>query len=394
MKATTITNDFESILDNVSTFEEVAAEMKETLLANIVMIGEVPAPTFEEAARVDFVRNRFTECGLQNCSTDEKGNGFGVLQGTSGEEETILVVAHADTVFGADASHTVSVQPDHVTGAGLGDNTVGLAALATLPTLLERLDLRLEHDLLLMASSQSLGRGNLQGLRFFLHNNRRPLLGGVCVEGVGLGRLSYKSLGMIRSEATISVPDEYDWTRFGAASAITILNRLINRLLEIPNPAQPRTSINFGAVQGGSSFSTTATNASLRFEVRSESSERAKALWNDIENIVAELASDSGAEITLTIFAQREPGGIPFADPLVRRTRDIMQRLSIEDRAAPSMSELAALIDAGIPSITLGMAHGKRSHKIDEEISIASLFTGMAQLLGTVLAIDRGFTQA
>ena len=109
-----------------------------------------------------------------------------------------------------------------------------------------------------------------------------------------------------------------------------------------------------------------------------------------LESIVGELASDSGAEIQLNVFAQREPGGIDFSDPLVARTRQIMQRLGIKDHAGPSNSELSALIDAGIPAITLGLSDGVHLNEVNEEIYIQPMFLGLAQLLGVLLAIDGG----
>ena len=48
-----------------------------------------------------------------------------------------------------------------------------------------------------MGSARSLGRGDLEGLRFFLDNFKKPITAGVCIEGVKLGRLSYSSIGIV-----------------------------------------------------------------------------------------------------------------------------------------------------------------------------------------------------
>ena len=60
---------------------EQLKESKEILLANAVMLGEIPAPTFAEEDRIQFLANRFTEEGLQNISIDEAGNAMGILPG-------------------------------------------------------------------------------------------------------------------------------------------------------------------------------------------------------------------------------------------------------------------------------------------------------------------------
>ncbi len=384
------TDTFDSILELLPHLVETTASIKESLLTNLIMIGEIPAPTFAEEQRVSFLQDRFNECYLENCSTDEKNNVFGVLPGTE-KDSTLLLVAHTDTVFPVDVDHSTVVDESMIRGAGLGDDSLGLAALATLPTLLEAAGIRLQSDLLMMGASRSLGRGNLEGLRFFLANRPTPIRAGICVEGTLLGRLSYKSIGMVRGEIECNLPDVYDWTRFGAGSAILTLNTIIDRILEIPRPWRPRTSIALSRISGGSSFTSVATSANLQFEVRSESQDRAAEVWSQIEDICAEVASDTGASVDLFEFARREPGGIRFAHPLVGRTRSILDALSISPRIAPSTSELSALIDEDIPAVTVGIANGRRLNKINEALSIESMYTGMAQLVGVLLAIDGGY---
>lgn len=356
------------------------------------MAGEIPAPTFEEDERIEFLLNRFKEAELDKNSVDEVGNGIGIIEGEK-NNGNILMVAHADTVFGSKIDHTLQVQPDGVTGAGVADNSLGLSVLASIPTFLEELDIKLDHNLILMGATRSLGRGNLEGLRFFLSNFEKPINAGIGIEGVELGRLSHTSIGMKRGEISCRVPEEYDWSRFGDASAILTLNEVINHINEIRLPQRPRTSVVMGSIEGGSSFNTTALKAKLQFEIRSESSEIVQDIHQSMQEIVSEVSSRSGDSINLDIFAQREPGGIPFSHPFIRHTRSIMDKLGIEPRPGPSTSELSAFIDKEIPAITLGLTHGDNIHEINESIEIEPIYTGVAQILGTLLAIDGGYCE-
>lgn len=383
---------FEEILNSLSEVRKKARELKEILLANLVMAGEIPAPTFDEHERIEFLLNRFKEAELAKNSIDEVGNGIGILEGRNGDAN-ILAVAHADTVFGSQIDHTIQVLPETVTGAGVADNSLGLAVLASLPGFLNALDIELDHNLILIGATRSLGRGNLEGLRFFLSNFEKPINAGLAIEGVELGRLSHTSIGMKRGEVTCKVPEEYDWSRFGDASAILTLNEVINNINEIPLPQRPRTSIVMGSVEGGSTFNTTALKAKLQFEIRSESSEMVQNIHQSMEEIVTEVSSRSGDTIHLDIFAQREPGGISFSHPFVRSTRSIMDQLQIEPRPGPSISELSAFIDKDIPALTLGLTHGDHLHESNESIQIEPIYTGIAQIIGTLLAIDGGFCE-
>jgi len=186
------------------------------------------------------------------------------------------------------------------------------------------------------------------------------------------------------------VPEEYDWKRLPEGSAIIILNRLITRLQEIPLPSNPVTSINLGSVLAGNTFGTAASNARLRFEVRSEEEGRTEWIEEQIEEIVEELAAENEVSVSLKVVARRNRGGISFSHPLVRTTREIIGHLGEEQVIAPSTGELCALIDKGIPGVTVGLTHGEHIHERNETLKISPVFRGVAQLIGLLRAIDGG----
>ncbi len=381
--------NLEAIISLLPFIKEASQAVREILLANLVMIGEIPAPTFAEDRRLEFIQNRFVESGLHNASADEMGNALGILLGSEGERN-ILLVAHMDTVHPASVDHTITLHPQSATGPGVGDNALGVAVVVTLPTLLELLDIDLRSNLVLMGASRSLGRGDLEGLRFFLANSEIPISAGVVIEGFPLGNLSYDSLGMFRGEIRCTVPEEYDWTRFGAVGAIVTMNDVINRILEIPLPRRPRATIVLGSLVGGQAYDTIATSATLRFEIRTESEQIAGEIYHQMEDIVSEVSSQTGAEVTLDIFSRRRPGGISFQHPLARASRRIMRALDVQPRKSPSTADLSAFIDHRIPAITIGMTHGELQNEPGEQVMIEPIFTGLAQLIGILLAIDRG----
>lgn len=370
--------------------QEGAAGMQEMLIANLIMLSEIPAPTFEEKDRIKLLLQRMLECGLQDVSTDEAGNGVGIIQGTD-PSRNILLVAHADSVYSGKADHTISVLADEIIGPGVADNSLGVAVLATLPNLLEALGIQLNSNLVLLGSTKGLGSGNLDGLKFFMDHNRLPFDAGICIEGAQLGRLSYTSVGMFRGSIDCRLPEELEWQRVGESSAIIALNDVINRILEIPVPRRPKTSIVLGAIRGGKSFNIMATQSSLRFEVRSESAETVQAIRKRIDDIIADIASKYNAEISFKIVSSREPGGIDIGHPLVKSCRQVMEQLNLKPKILPSMSEVSELIGRGLPAVTLGITEVSKLHDLDETIRIQPIYKGLAQLLAVLLAIDGGF---
>ncbi len=384
--------DYSELNNQLSGLEDKLKKYREVLLANLVMIGEIPAPTGKEENRIQFILNRFDEAGLTDSSIDDAGNGIGVLSGKE-SEHALLLNAHADTIFDMRTDHTMQVASNEIMGPGVADNALGLAALVSLPYILEDLEIELRNDLVLLAGVKSLGRGNLEGIRFFLENNKFDIKNAICVEGIQLGRLSYSSIGMLRGEITCRVPETYDWSRFGDASAILTLNEVINKINDMRLPKRPRTSIVMGSIVGGSSFNTIARDATLGFEVRSESQEVVERAGETINDIVLEVSSKTGDQVELDIFAKRSPGGIPFAHPLTKCARSVMETLDIEPRLAPSISELSALINQNIPALTLGITVGEQTFKSNETIQIEPIYKGLAQLIGTILAVDGGYCE-
>lgn len=368
--------------------EEVAA-VKEMLLANAVMCGEIPAPTFAEENRMVFVRDRFTEAGLHNISVDEAGNVAGILPGAGGQRR-ILLSANLDTVFPAETDHAMSVGPDYIRGPGICDNSLGLGTLATLPSILEKFGQRLESDLILLASTRSLGEGDLGGIRFFLDNYTDPIDQAICLRGGQLGRLSYASLGMLRASIDVLVPEQTDWKNVGDINAIASLNRLISRLLAIPLPSDPPTSIVLGSVRSGNSYNSAPARATLRFEVRSEGETLTDEIEETINEIVDEMSAETNVVAQLNVISRRRRGGISFTHPLVRTVREILSAMEIRPIIAPSTGELCALIDHDIPAVTVGLTMGEHLHEANETVRIAPLFRGLTQVLTLLQSIDEG----
>ena len=122
----------------------------------MVMVNEIPAPTFKEHNRARFLVDRFSELEMLNASVDEMGNVLGIIPGKRGDRD-ILVAAHLDSLFDETVDHTVTLEPTLAIGPGVSDNSLGVAILGTLPLIMERIGLELDANLVLLGSARSLG---------------------------------------------------------------------------------------------------------------------------------------------------------------------------------------------------------------------------------------------
>lgn len=189
---------------------ELIRQKRDSFLTDAVLLGEIPSPTFGEKERIRVVADRFRENGLSQTLVDEFGNASAELPGTEGQS-SILIMAHADSVFSPEVRHEIQVGSDFMTGPGIADNALGLAAMISLPRMLRELDIHLRDNLILVANSRSLGRANLEGAHGFLETMSLPARAGICVEGSTLGRLSYSGLGTLRGKS----PCRYQATTTG-----------------------------------------------------------------------------------------------------------------------------------------------------------------------------------
>jgi tripeptide aminopeptidase len=379
-----------AVIERLPAFREAAEQLREVVLANLVLIGELPAPTGGEEQRVGLLLQRLSESGLQQCSSDELGNGFGVIPGAAGRRN-LLVVTNADSLVERAADQHVEIETDRVIGPFVGDNSLALAALASLPLLLERAGLRLRSNLVVMAAARTHKRANLEGLRHFLEHSAMPLAAGLWLESVQLGRLNYSCLGMMRGEIVCRLSENYDWAQFGSTGTITPMNDIISRINKIPVPRRPMTSVIFGSIHGGFTYNNIARETILGFEVRSESAEILVQMREQLEDIVEEAAAQLGVVATLDIIARREPGGLDIGHPLVRNGRAILTALGIVPQLYATTSALSAFIERKVPAVTLAISTGERLSaldEIDEAVSLPGVWTGLAQLMGMLAAMD------
>lgn len=383
----------ESLLKDIPSLIKSLRENRETYLTDAVLLGEIPAPTFGEEERVRLALDRFRENGLDNPEIDEFGNASGILPGKVGNS-TILVMAHADSVFGSEVRHVLNVGSDSISGPGIADNAIGMAAIVGLPKLLDKLGIQLKDDILLLINTKSLGVANLEGSRGFLETKQRPIRAGICVEGAEQGRLSYSGLGALRGQINLCLPSNYDWNRFGAAGAISHLTRLVSKVMEIPVPKEPKTKMVFGEIHSGSSFNTSPKSGILRFEISSEGDEVVEEMEAQVNELCEQYSLETGLEVKMEVVAKRQNCGIPFTHPLVKTTRSIMSKAGITPAVDPSTGDLNSIILAGHPGVTLGLTQAENLREANESIKLEPLYSGIAQMITLLRAIDQGLCES
>ncbi|MCG6972529.1 MAG: M20/M25/M40 family metallo-hydrolase [Desulfobacterales bacterium] len=377
-------------LEKLPGFVDTIKSIQETVITNIVLIGQTPAPTFKEKQRTSIFMERLAEFQVDECTTDGYRNPIGIIKGTSESKPPIFVVAHLDTIFDKDVDHYYSIQENTIMGAGIIDNSVGVGVLASLPEIFRRLGLRFESDIVLAGVIQSLGKGNLRGIRHLLKTWTTPIRGAVCIEGAELGRLNYYADGMIRCEIDCNISPVGGFKHKFKPNAILIINEVINQIMQLRLPQKPRSRVIIGKTSGGFKHGMIAYDASLGLEIQSNSDKMVKSIFNSIKDIVEGTSHEYEVDLKLNTLSNIHAAKLQFNHPLVKSAVNVMKKLDLTPVSGPSESELSIFLSRNIPSITLGITRGENHHQQNARVEIEPIFTGITQIIGVIMAIDNG----
>ena len=368
--------------------------LQDIIITNIVLIGQTPAPTFKEKRRSKIFMERLAEFQVDECTTDGYRNPIGIIRGkSSGTKPPIFVVAHLDTFyhfFDRDLVFNYAIKEDRITGPGILDNTVGVGVMISLPIILKALDLQFESDIVLAGTIQSLGKGNLRGVRHLLKTWPTPIRGGVCIEGVELGRLNYYSDGMIRGEIQCNIFEEKGVFHKFTPNAVLILNEIINEILNLRLSQRPRSRIVIGKISGGANHGKIAYEGTLGFEIRSDSYKVVKSIYSDIKDIVDGISQENEVKLNLKTISNLKAARLKFNHPLVKSAASVLESLGLKPISKSTESALSIFLSRKIPAVTLGVTHGENYYMDNATMEIGPMFKGIAQIIGVLKAIDNG----
>ena len=359
-----------------------AAAIVETAIA----IQQIPAPTFDEAARGAYVAGQMRSLGLQDVDIDAIGNVYGRRPGRAARP-ALMIAAHLDTVFPASTDLRIRREGTRVYGPGLGDNSLGVASLLHLARALHEHQLPHDGDIWFVANVGEEGLGDLRGMRAAVERLHASIDAAIALEGTGPDRIIHAGLGVRRYRISAAAGGGHAWADFGAPSAIHALVRLATRLSRLDAPKEPRSSFNIGVIEGGSSVNTIAAAASLLLDLRSTAPIALQGLVGQVERAVeVARASEPGITFALETVGDRPAGSAPASHPLVRAAQAAYRAEGFAAALDIASTDANIPLSRGIPAVCVGIGDGENEHRLDEYIEPARIPAGMRALLRLVLA--------
>lgn len=351
-------------------------------IANTLQIQSIPAPTFSEIQRSEYMRDALTALMLADVEIDEIGNVFARIVG--GEAPPLIICAHLDTVFPSDANLTSSQSEHQLKGPGIGDNSIALAALIELAHELPSIELA--GDVWLIANVAEEGLGNLLGMQHVVDRFSHEVTAYIVLEGMVLGHIYHRALPVRRIRIRALTSGGHSWIHAGRPSAIHTMLKIGAELTALSLPDDPRTTLNIGRMHGGTTINTIASDGHIEIDLRSENPKELEDLVGRVIRI-ARSHRNRSVDIEIEVIGDRPGGGIPSDHPLVEAAHQALVDNGEEMIFLQTGSTDASVpLSRNIPAVCVGLTRGKDAHSIEESIEIDPLPRGYAALLDLIHA--------
>lgn len=345
-----------------------------------IQIQQIPAPTFAEGPRAEFVRDLLIKEKLTDVSMDSLGNVFARLPGKGKKAKALVVSAHLDTVFSAGINLQIKREADRIVAPGIGDNSIGVAALFGIIWSLRERQINLKHDVWFVANVGEEGLGDLCGMRGAVERFGKGVLGYLVLEGLALGHVYHRAIGVKRYRITAKTAGGHSWSDYGQPSAVHELAALVTQLTAMRLPRAPRTTMNVGTISGGTGVNVLASEAKCELDLRSEDPNILAKLADQVEELIIH-ASRAGVKIMAEVIGERPAGGISAEHEFVQLAVKCTQEQGLKVILTTGSTDANIPLSQNIPAVAMGITTGGGAHTTNEYIDINPLKKGMESLV-------------
>ena len=353
------------------------------LLDLAIQIQQIAAPTYAEGARGEFVRGLFMKENLKDVSIDALGNVYGRLPGKQKKARPLIISAHLDTVFPASVNLRAKMEAGRIFAPGIGDNSLGVAALFGILWSLRERKIELTHDVWFVANVGEEGLGDLRGMRGVVERFSSNVIGYLVLEGLALGHVYHRAIGVRRYRVTAKTAGGHSWADYGQPSAVHELAALVTQLTAIRLPREPRTTMNVGTFGGGTGINVLAAEAKCELDLRSEDPKTLAKLINQVEKLFKD-ADREGVRIMAEIIGERPAGEIPADHPFVRLAVICTREQGVQAILTVGSTDANIPLSLGIPAVVMGISTGGGAHTLNEYIDTDPIRKGLDALVSFV----------
>ena len=371
------------------------------LIADIITLTEIPAPSFKEDKKGAAFMQMLREAGLADVERDPEGNILGVRRGTGGGPLT-AIAAHLDTVFPEGTDVHVKRQGSRLSAPGVGDNTRSLAVLLAMIRAMDVAGVRTTGDILFVGDVGEEGLGDLRGMKYLFTKGRYKdrITQFIALDGSGPGgNIVTGAVGSKRYQVTFKGPGGHSYGAFGLVNPAFAMAAAMQQLSTTKVPQTPKTTFNVGRVGGGTSVNSIPQDVWMEVDMRSESPLELEKVETTFLNLVrasvdGENRARSTAQGTIAadvkLIGARPSGQTPRSAAIVQIAAQAATAAGLQPEFNFSSTDANLPISLGIPAIRLESGGtGDRAHAPDEWIDVEKTTSvrGIRVVLATLLAL-------
>lgn len=365
-----------------------------------LQVCRVPAPTFLERERADWIVAQLRHLGW-DANLDRAGNVVALPEPHS-TGPYVALTAHLDTVLAPRSKEDISVDADgRFRGPGISDNGAGLAALLAIARALKCCSPAegWHSNVLLVANVGEEGEGNLSGMRYLCKQSPlgKEIAAFLVLDGASTDHITSRALGSRRFEVTFTGPGGHSWSDYGAGNPVHALGRVIALFSEARLNGSPKSSINVGFIEGGTSVNAIPPLARAKVDIRSESNEKMDELVDLLtaaieRSLEIENQRATGGKVTVKI---REIGSRPAAtvadhSPILSYVRAVDSHLGIRSHLECASTDANIPMSLGIPAVSIGAGgQGGGAHSAQEWFKPEGRDLGLKRVLLTLCLLLR-----
>ncbi len=349
------------------------------MISDAVLMNDIPSPSHAESLRMDFVQRRLSEFGLTNVFTDEVGNVLAFFPAFGTRRDFVLVAAEVGDASYSPLANAVRLSGGWAVGRGMGDRSLGAAALLVFAEFAQESGFHLDKNLLVLFTLSSDVDEREAAFRHFLDLWGDRIACGVFVKGTGLGVVGTRHLGSYRLSLSLSLDTSVSGPR---SSAAVLLGALAERLGGISAPSGQVTIVRMEAGQG---FGHEATHGEMDVEIVAEDDKELEVLKLKVTSLV-EQSAESRITIDTLVRLRRSAGDPSRNAPLVGVHRSALRQIMVPVQEGDVAGKVCLLNEMGIPAVALGITNQGQD---EERIELTPLAKGFRHLLLVVEGASR-----
>jgi acetylornithine deacetylase/succinyl-diaminopimelate desuccinylase-like protein len=356
-------------------------------------LADVPAPPFGEAARSQWLQQRFATMGLHHVETDALGNVFASLL-EERQAPLVAVSAHLDTVFPQGTLLGSREEGNKLYGPGISDNAAGVIAMLAVAGALQHAQLRPATNISFVGNVGEEGEGNLRGMRHIFADRfwSQAISSLLVIDGAGADTYVTQALGSKRFEIVLRGPGGHSWSDFGIPNPIVLLCRALANFSQAELPESPRTTFNVGVIQGGTSVNSIPESACARVDLRSASMQELQKLEHRLRegltSVAARDASDARITMEVRTIGDRPAGTLAPDARILQVIRAVDTHLGIKSAPRLASTDANIPISLGKEAITIGSGgDGGGAHTLREWFDCTHRDLGLKRILLALLAL-------